>query len=126
MGLSAHKAYNSAFHCTFSKNPLRPLMHRYQLDNVIVKHISLKFVLCTRTYHSADCVTDHSIVLSKIRLLPKKIHRNRQVGIPLIDTINMHYLGKVEEFVKSFVNALAAHHSHNSASEKWDHLRETI
>lgn len=97
-------------YCTFSKNPLRPLMHWHQLDNVLVKHISLKFVLCTRTYHSADCDTDHSIVLSKIRLLSKKIHRNRQVGIPLIDTINMHYPGKVEEFVKSFVNALATHH----------------
>ena len=28
MGLSAHKAYNSAWFCTSSKNPLRPLMFR--------------------------------------------------------------------------------------------------
>ena len=27
MGLSAHKAYNSAWCCTSSKNPLRPLMY---------------------------------------------------------------------------------------------------
>ena len=26
MGLSAHKAYNSAWCCTSTKNPLRPLM----------------------------------------------------------------------------------------------------
>ena len=32
MGLSAHKAYNSAWCCTSSKNPLRPLMQYILYD----------------------------------------------------------------------------------------------
>ena len=32
MGLSAHKAYNSAWCCTSSKNPLRPLMFMLKMS----------------------------------------------------------------------------------------------
>ena len=100
--------------------------HWNQLDMVIVKRISLKFVLCTRTYHSGDYHNDHSIVCRKIRLLPKKIHCSKQVGKPHIDTIKMQCPDKVEEFAKSFVDALTADHQHNSVSEKWDHVKEPI
>ena len=30
MGLTAHKAYNTTWYCTFSKNRLRPLMREKQ------------------------------------------------------------------------------------------------
>ena len=30
MGLTAHKAYNSAWYCTSSENPLRPIMREKQ------------------------------------------------------------------------------------------------
>ncbi|KAL8607764.1 hypothetical protein ACOMHN_039437 [Nucella lapillus] len=73
------------------------------------------------TYHSADCGTDHSLVCSKIRLLPKKIHHNKQVRKPRINTTKMQYPEKVEEFAKSLEDAQSA----DSAAEKWDHLQET-
>ena len=31
-------------------------------------------VLSTHSYHSADCNTDHSMVASRVRLQPKRIH----------------------------------------------------
>lgn len=100
--------------------------HWHQLDMVIIKRSSLKYVLCTRTYHSADCDTDHSLVCCKIRLLPKRIHRSKKVGKPRMDTSTMQCPGKVEEFAKSLEDVMSANHSHTSAAEKWDHLREAI
>lgn len=35
-------------------------------------------VLSTRSYHSADCDTDYSLVGSKVRLQPKSIHYSKQ------------------------------------------------
>ncbi|KAL8558017.1 hypothetical protein ACOMHN_049278 [Nucella lapillus] len=81
---------------------------------VIVKRTSLKFVLCTRTYHSADCDTDHSLVCSKIRLLPKTIHHKKQFGKLRINTTKMQYPETVEEFAKSLEGALSADHPHSS------------
>ena len=100
--------------------------HWHQLDLVIVRRTSLKTVLLTRSYHSADCDTDHSLVCSKFRLHPKKFHRTKTVGKPRIDSTKMQHPDIVEEFAKSLVDALSADKQRNAASEKWDHLRETI
>ena len=37
----------------------------------------------TRSYHSADCNTDHSLVCCKIRLQPKRFHRTKKQGNPV-------------------------------------------
>ncbi|KAM9365333.1 craniofacial development protein 2-like [Pholidichthys leucotaenia] len=42
--------------------------HWHQLDLILVRHAAIKNVLHTRSYHSADCDTDHSLVCCKIRL----------------------------------------------------------
>ncbi|XP_033111734.1 uncharacterized protein LOC117112703 [Anneissia japonica] len=39
--------------------------HWHQLDLIITRRRDLPSVLHTRTYHSADCDTDHSLVISK-------------------------------------------------------------
>ncbi|KAL8575822.1 hypothetical protein ACOMHN_014827 [Nucella lapillus] len=97
---------------------------------VIVRRTSLKFVLCTRTYHSADCDTDHSLVCSKIRLLPEKILHNKQAGKPRIDTTKMQYPEKVQEFanylkIPSLQTTCTApppmeDHSENSLCNVWE------
>lgn len=98
----------------------------HQLVMAIVKWKSLKLVLLTSTYHSAECDTDHSLVCCKIRLQPKKLHRTRQAGKPHINATMMQYTEKIEDFVKYFKDALSVDHSHNSSSEKWDHHQESI
>lgn len=100
--------------------------HWHQLDMILARRTSLKCVLLTRTYHSADCDTDHSLVCCKIKLQPKVFHHSKKEGKPRIDTTNMKLPHKVEEFAKAFKDALSKEHPHNSATEKWDHLRESI
>ena len=38
---------------------------------------AIKNVLHTRSYHSADCDTDHSLVCCKIRMQPKKLNHTK-------------------------------------------------
>ena len=49
----------------------------HQLDFVIISQKHKQEVLNTRTYHSADCDTDHSLVVSSLRLQPRPYHRQR-------------------------------------------------
>ena len=100
--------------------------HWHQLDMILIRRTNLKFVLLTRTYHSADCDADHSLVCCKIRLQPKMFHSSKQKGKPRINTTSMQLPEKVEEFAKFLQDALSEEHQHCSASKKWDHLREVI
>jgi hypothetical protein len=59
--------------------------HWHQLDLIITRRRHLNNVLITRSYHSADCDTDHSLVCCKIRLWPKKMHYSKPQGKPRID-----------------------------------------
>ena len=54
----------------------------HQLDLILARQ---PLFLVTRSYHSADCDTDHSIVCSKLRLEPRKFHHTKQVQRPKID-----------------------------------------
>lgn len=47
--------------------------HWHQLDLILVRKNHLNLVI-TRTYHSADCDTDHSLVRSKTRVTHQKFH----------------------------------------------------
>ena len=100
--------------------------HWHQLDMILIRRSNIKLVQITRTYHSADCDTDHSLVCCKIRLQPKKLHNSKQNGKPRINTRGMHLPEKVEEFAKSLQKALTVEHQLCSAAEKWNHLREAI
>ena len=44
--------------------------HWHQLDLILVRRAAIKSVLHTRSYRSADCDTDHSLVCCKIRYRP--------------------------------------------------------
>ena len=63
--------------------------HWHQLDLILVRRAAIKNVLHTRSYHSADCDTDDSLVCCKIRMKPKKFHRTKTKGIPRIDISKM-------------------------------------
>lgn len=49
--------------------------HWHQLDLIIT---DLGSVLFTRSYHSADCDTDNSLMASKVRFMPKKLHHSKK------------------------------------------------
>ena len=56
--------------------------HWHQLDLILVRRAALQNVLHTRSYHSADCDTDHSLVCFKIKLQPRRIYGTKKQGNP--------------------------------------------
>ncbi|XP_014780240.1 craniofacial development protein 2-like [Octopus bimaculoides] len=54
--------------------------HWHQLDLIITRRSFLNSVQLTRSYHSADCDTDHSLIRSRVRILPKKVHHSKKMG----------------------------------------------
>ena len=64
--------------------------HWHQLDLILFRRAALKNVLHTRSYHSADCNTDHSLVCCKIRLQPKRFHRTKKQGNPVFMSARCH------------------------------------
>lgn len=100
--------------------------HWHQLDLVIVRRTGLKHVLLTRSYHSADCDSDHSLVRCKIKLQPKKLHCAKQEKKLRIDTSKMQHSEKLEVFTKALADALSDGYLCNTASASWNHLCEAI
>ncbi len=58
----------------------------HQLDLVITRRAELDRVLLNRSYHSADCDTDHFLVASKVRITSKKHHHAKKKGLSRINT----------------------------------------
>ena len=50
--------------------------HWHQLDLMLIRRAAIKNVLHTRSYQSADCDTDHSLVCCKNRMQKKKKKEN--------------------------------------------------
>lgn len=102
----------------------------HQLDMIITKRKMLHHVKNTRTYHSADCNTDHSLVVSSIKIIPKKFHRTRNPGNPRID-VNYSWLpSRTEKFTKLFTEEYQKNSQDDdesiNATENWNTLRKTI
>ncbi len=99
--------------------------HWHQLDLVITRRPLLNCILTSRSYHSADWDTDHSLVGCKIRLYPKRIHNSKQKGRPCINTA----LTSVPEVCTLFASAIEVALNDcpdNSAEKRWSHIRDAI
>ena len=99
--------------------------HWHQLDHVITTRSQLSSVRNTRTYHSADCNTDHSLVLSKVVLKPRPFHRSKSKRLPRINTGNTNCPERTEKFLTALRRSINPS-SHTSASAKWKHLSQSI
>lgn len=91
---------------------------------VITKRPMLNCVLFTHSYHSADCDTDHSLVVSKVRLQCKQIHRSKQKGRPCFNTARTSFPTMCESFT-SAVEAALRDCSNSSAEERWCHIHDS-
>ena len=105
-----------------------PSDHWYQLDMIITRRSLLSSVLVTRSYHSADCDTDHALVGSRVRLQPQKLHRHKPKGCPSINGVGLHSSSwKVKEYVTALMVALKdLNTQHQSATERWNAFKEII
>ena len=57
----------------------------HQLDLIVTRRSSLNSIRNSRTFHSADCNTDHSLVCCIAKLKPKMLHRARSKAVPKIN-----------------------------------------
>ena len=100
--------------------------HWHQLDLILTRRSSLKNIRLTRSYQSADCDTDHSLVCCKMKIQPKKFHRARQAGKPRINTNNMSQPDLVQLFATNLEKELATLETDSSATKTWEEIREII
>ena len=99
--------------------------HWHQLDLVITRRSMLNHVLCTRSYHSADCDTDHSLVCSMVRLRTKRIHHSKQKGRTRIDTTRTSKPELRERFTEA-IDKILENCPTDSATARWDFIRDAI
>ncbi|XP_045503538.1 uncharacterized protein LOC123700381 [Colias croceus] len=64
--------------------------HWHQLDVVLSRSRDLREILHTRTFHSADCDTDHSLVVARVAIAHKKIHTSHAPGKRKINLANVN------------------------------------
>ena len=60
--------------------------HWHQLDLILVRRAAVND-LHTRSYHSTDYDTDHSLACCKFSMQPKKLYHTKTKGIPRIDAL---------------------------------------
>ena len=99
--------------------------HWHQLDLVITRRSSLLNVRNTRTYHSAVCDTDHSLVCSTVKLTPKRIYRSKTKLQPKINTSKTKDLVCCQKFQTKLCEALGEVSSLPSKEEKWQKIKDT-
>lgn len=69
-----HKLYFTNTHCVTGLH--HRSKHWHQLDLIMTRREHLKGACISRVYHSAGCNTDHSLVLTKVKLQQKNGHRS--------------------------------------------------
>ena len=103
-----------------------PRSHKWhQLDLVIARRSSLNNVLATRSYHSADCDTDHAMVCSKVRLSPRKLQRSKPTYRTRIDVARTGDPQRREQFVASLEQSLQDLPDQD-ATARWNTLSNAI
>ena len=100
--------------------------HWHQLDVVLARRSDLNSIQVTRSFHSADCDTDHTLVISKTKLELKKQHCARPKGIPRLNTNSMQDPAKCEDFRSKFEESLASQAPPNSPDGIWENLRTAM
>ncbi|XP_046998223.1 uncharacterized protein LOC124613553 [Schistocerca americana] len=101
--------------------------HWHQLDLVIARRTGLKNVLLTRSYHSADCNTDHALVACTLRLTPKKCHHAKPRGHPRINTDHVHDTQRKQDFASNFESAFPGNvQAERNVDKKWAKLSGAI
>ncbi|PIK57596.1 hypothetical protein BSL78_05504 [Apostichopus japonicus] len=97
----------------------------HQLDLVVARRNRIQDVNSTRSYHSADCDTDHSLVISKVILKPKRLHHSKPKGLSKINIAHTGDAERTQEFI-SLVSDIRPADPEESAESRWHHLSSTI
>ena len=90
-----------------------------------IRRDALNNVLNTRSYHGADCDTDHTLICARVRMQHKRLFHSKQNGHIRINIINTTYPEKNQQFNESIRTALYEIET-ESAEANWNTLRDII
>ena len=96
----------------------------HQLGPVLTQYTNLGNVKLIRSYQSADCDTDHSLVCCMMIFKAKRVHHAKKEGRHRINTCMTRKPEKVKEF-RVLEEALPCP-ANTSAAQRWEYLRDTI
>ena len=96
--------------------------HWHQLDLIITRRRFLQSFIITKTYHCADCDTDHSLVCCKIKLQPKKFNRTKQPRTAKADVSKTRHPDKAAIF-SSIFDSLFDNTYGLTAAELWNNIK---
>ncbi|XP_047490815.1 uncharacterized protein LOC125040304 [Penaeus chinensis] len=99
--------------------------HWHQLDLVLVRRSNLNSIKVVRSYHSADCDTDHLLVCCKVKLSPKNMFFSKAKGKPRLNTANMQDPVLVSQFTNLFEKEYSIIES-DQAEKRWQSLKSAM
>ena len=99
--------------------------HWHQLDMILTRRASINSVCSARAFHSADCDTDHSLIVAKVKLWPKRLHHPKKKGQPRINTCKTAYPDRNQEFIVRLEDTVYSEEEQN-VEDRWNSLRNTI
>ena len=97
----------------------------HQLDLVLTKKSDLKSVLNTRSYHSADCDTDHTLVMSTIKARPTKREHSKTAGATKINIAGTKDAEQIANF-QDLMHGSSHQSTQDTASARWEKLSKAI
>ncbi|KAJ8038826.1 hypothetical protein HOLleu_16366 [Holothuria leucospilota] len=79
----------------------------------------------TRSYHSANCDTDHSLIISNVIIKPKRLHHSKPKGLSKINIAHTGDAERTQRFI-SLISDICPAGPDESAETRWHHLSSTI
>lgn len=98
----------------------------HQLDLVLTRRCDLNDFLITRSYHSADCDTDHALVMSKINIRSRLYHQAKKPGLPKINASKTRSAAAVASFNELLHTKLSSVGTNADVSSYWEQLKKSI
>ena len=87
-----------------------------------MRWMHLKNFLVTRTYHSADCNTDHSLMCCRVKFQPKKFHHTKQKGKTRINVTKTQHPDHLAKFKTLFSSTFVGDYNLPS-TEQWENMK---
>lgn len=100
--------------------------HWHQLDLVISRRKDLREILNTRSFQSAECDSDHSLVAALVAISPKKIHSLRPAGKKKLNVQNTRSNERIRAFEEQLASDTIEWDPVVSIAEEWERIKKVL
>ncbi|XP_045448721.1 uncharacterized protein LOC123657186 [Melitaea cinxia] len=100
--------------------------HWHQLDLVLTRRKDLRETIHTRTFHSAECDTDHSLVVTRVALIHKKIHSSKPPGKKKLDLPKTRHDDLIRDFEDLVRKETETWNVNATVEDEWSNVRTLL